>query len=197
LSPSHLHRVAVGDSRIFVRKDRKQAPNTAIHLLVDLSGYMAGGSDAVALEAAMALALALEPIQGVSCAVTAFPGIEGNDGEVTGIQSHGDRVTSRAGAFVQIARGSTPMTGALWFAAADLISRREERKVILTLTDGGPDDFDSAKEMVGQAVAAEIEMIGIGIQHDVRRLFPAAIQIGSVADLKGELFRIAERLLLV
>jgi cobaltochelatase CobT len=196
LSPTHLHRVAVGDSRIFVRKDERHAPNTAVHLLVDLSGSMAGGSDGIALEAAMALALALEPITGVSRAVTAFPGLEGSDGNVTRVLSHGDRVKSRAGAFVQMARGSTPMTGALWFAAADLIPRREQRKVLLTLTDGGPDDFGSAKEIVRKATAAGIEMIGVGIQQDVGRLFPVAIRIGSVADLKAELFRIAEQLLL-
>jgi hypothetical protein len=39
-------------------------------------------------------------------------------------------------------------------------------------------------------------MIGIGIVMDVRRLFPVAITIGAVADLKSELFRIAEQLLL-
>lgn len=79
LSPSHLHRVAVGDSRVFARKEQRVAPNTAIHLLVDLSGSMVGGKDGVALEAAMALALALEPITGVSRAVTAFPGRRGED----------------------------------------------------------------------------------------------------------------------
>ena len=50
--------------------------------------------------------------------------------------------------------------------------------------------------MIAKATAAGIEMIGIGIQHDVSRLFPVAIRIGSVADLKEELFGIAERLLL-
>ena len=34
------------------------------------------------------------------------------------------------------------MTGALWYAAADLLSRREQRKVVLVLTDGSPDDGD-------------------------------------------------------
>ena len=196
LSPTHLHRAGVGDPRIFRLKDHKVAPNTALHVLVDLSGSMAGGQDGIALEAAMALALALEPIHGVSRAVTAFPGMRGEDHRVTRILSHGDRVAARAGAFVQGARGSTPMTGALWFAAADLLSRREERKVILILTDGDPDDFGSAEGLVSRATASGIEMIGIGIQHDVSRLFPVAIRIESVEDLKAELFRIAERLLL-
>ena len=181
---------------MFSRTDERIAPNTAIHLLVDLSGSMAGGNDRTALEAAMALALALETIPGVSRAVTAFPGLSGQDDEVTRVVSHGGRVTTRAGAFVQYARGSTPMTGALWFAVADLIPRREERKVILTLTDGSPNDWESAIEVIGKAGTAGIEVIGIGIQQDVSQLFPVAIRIASVNDLKGELFRIAERLLL-
>ena len=179
-----------------MRKDQRIAPNTALHLLVDLSGSMSGGQDGIALDAAMALALALEPIKGVSRAVTAFPSLQGRDDQVTRLLSHGDRAGARAGAFVQRGRGSTPMTGALWFAAADLLSRKEERKVILTLTDGDPDDWKSARDLVERAVVAGIELIGIGIQHDVSRLFPVAIQIQSVEDLKAELFRIAERLLL-
>jgi len=197
LSANHLHRAAVGDDRIFARKDRRTAPNTALHLLVDLSGSMQGFEDQIALDAAMALALALEPMRGVSCAVTAFPSRYGSPDQVTRITSHGDRLQARAGAFVQGGRGGTPMTGALWYAAADLLARREERKVIMTLTDGGPDDWNSTKEMVDRAGAAGLEMIGVGIATQVAGLFPVAIRIETIADLKGQLFGIAERLLLV
>ena len=196
LSTRHLHRAAVGDDRIFQRTDQRMAPNTAVHVLIDLSGSMNGGADRIALDAAMSLALALEPIRGVSCAVTAFPSLDGEAEMVTRITSHGDRVAARAGAFVQNARGGTPMTGALWYAAADLLARQEERRVILTLTDGGPNDWDSANAMVMRAGTAGIEMIGVGIATSVDHLFPVAVQIASVADLKGELFRIAGRLLL-
>ena len=196
LSAPHLYRIAVGDARIFRRKESKVAPNTALHLLVDLSGSMAGGQDGMALEAAMALALALETIQGVSCAVSAFPGIAGEDDKITRILSQDDRVSARAGAFIQRGWGSTPMTGALWFAAADLLARQEARKVILTLTDGAPDDCASAVRLVRQATMAGIQMIGVGVEVDVAWLFPVAIQIQTVANLKAELFRVAEQLLM-
>ncbi|AFL72637.1 VWA domain-containing protein [Thiocystis violascens] len=197
LSTHHLHRAAVGDSRIFRLKERKVAPNTALHLLVDLSGSMAGGQDVIALDAAMALALALETTNGVSRAVSAFPGIDGEDEKITRLLSHDDRVSARAGAFVQRGRGGTPMTGALWFAVADLLARRETRKVVVTLTDGGPDDFTSAAKLVRQATVAGIQMIGVGIGLDVSRLFPVAIRIHDIADLKRELFQKAEQLLIV
>lgn len=196
LSAAHLHRAGVGDPRIFRLKDHKTAPNTALHLLIDLSGSMTGGQDVLALEAAMALALALEPIKGVSRAVTAFPSVDGLDEKVTRLLAHGERVVTRAGAFVQRGRGSTPMTGALWYAAADLLARPETRKVILTLTDGIPDDSTSTAKLIKQATAAGLQMIGVGIELDVSRLFPIAIRLNDIADLKTELFHITEQLLL-
>lgn len=195
LAPNRLHRVADNDARIFARKDHKQQPNTALHLLVDLSSSMRYGRDRTALEAGMALAMALENIPGVTQAITAFPGHLGDGDQVVKLLGHGERLADQVGRFVQEGRGSTPMTGALWFAAADLLARTEPRKVILALTDGEPNHRPSAIDMIKKARQAGIEVIGIGIQQDVRGLFPVAITIHDVGDLKRELFRIAERLL--
>lgn len=196
LDTRRLHRVAVADARIFHVKEHRHQPNTALHLVIDLSGSMARGRDVIALEAAMALALALEPIPGVSRAVTAFPGFYGLDDQVVRLLAHGQGVVSGVGAFSQRARGTTPMTGALWYAAADLMARQEDRKVMLVLTDGSPDHFYSAKAMVKQATQGGIEVLGVGIECEVGNLFPLAIRIDNIGDLKRELFRIAERLLL-
>jgi cobalamin biosynthesis protein CobT len=194
LSAAHLHRAGVGDARIFQVRTAHVRPNTALHLLVDLSGSMCSGEDRIALDAAMALALALEPINGVSQAVSVFPGLEGQHTQVTGVLAHGERVAQRAGAFVQSARGGTPMTSALWFAAADLLARPEPRKVLITLTDGEPNQRATALALIAQAERAGIELIGIGIQHSVDHLFPVAIRIDAVNDLKRALFGVAERL---
>ena len=88
------------------------------------------------------------------------------------------------------------MTGALWYAAADLVSRREARKVLITLTDGQPDDRASAADLVARATASGLEMIGVGIANGVEWLFPVAIRIDAIADLKQALFGVAERLLI-
>ena len=159
LDPRHLHRVAVGDDRMFQRRDHRVAPNTAIHLVLDLSGSMSDPASngkilaQIALASTLALALALEPMRGVSVAASAFPGLKGTREAVVRILSHGDRVADRAGAFVMGPRGCTPMTGALWYAAADLMGRQEDRKIILVLTDGQPDDPQTAAEMIRKAVA--------------------------------------------
>jgi hypothetical protein len=50
---------------------------------------MAGREDRIALDAALALALALEPIKGVSTAVSAFPSRSGQERQITRRLAHG------------------------------------------------------------------------------------------------------------
>ncbi|WP_295401714.1 VWA domain-containing protein, partial [uncultured Thiocystis sp.] len=195
-----LHRAGVGDSRLFVRKTERTAPNTAVHLLIDLSGSMGNyyGSESqsdIAQKSALALALALDTIQGVSVAVTAFPGFHGEDETVSRLIQHGQRPARRAGAFLQQPRGSTPLTQALWYTAADLLQRQARKRVILVMTDGKPGDVIGATNIIEQCQATGIEIAGIGIKIDVSWLFLRHIQIDSPADLKKTLFGLAEQFL--
>ena len=205
LDPRRLHRVAVADMRIFARKAHRIAPNTAVHLLVDLSGSMhasvyrsdgtqttRGGS---ALESALALALALDGIPGVTSAVTAFPGQSGTPDRVTRMVRHGQSPRACTGSFVQGPRGGTPMAQALWYASADLLACREVRRLVMVLTDGEPDDPPEVLRLLTLCRQAGIEAVGVGIGVDVRHLFPAAIEVTEAKDLKRELFGVAERLL--
>jgi cobaltochelatase CobT len=200
LSTAHLYRAGVGDSRIFERSEERKAPNTAIHLLVDMSDSMSWtGIDRVAMEAALALALALESMPGVSVAATAFPHITENVvplNQVTVILRRGETVRRKAGSFVQGGRGGTPLTGALWFAAAELLAAQEPRKVAIVLTDGVPNDRPSALDIVGRMTAAGVEVIGIGIDQDVSWLFPTHLSIRRIEELRPELMRIARKLLI-
>ena len=102
-----------------------------------------------------------------------------------------------AGAFVQAPRGGTPMAQALWYAAADLLACREDRRMLVVLTDGEPDDAAQVLRLLGLCRQAGIETVGIGIGICVQHLFPTAIEVTEAKDLKRELFGVAERLLLV
>jgi hypothetical protein len=150
----------------------------------------------IAQASALALALALDGINGVSVAVTAFPGLSGDDDVVTRLVGHGERPRARAGAFKQHPRGTTPMAGALWFAAADLVARRESRRIALVLTDGKPDSHADTAEILRLCAASDLETVGVGIDVDVSTLFPTAIRVREVAELRTALFGAAERLLL-
>jgi len=190
-----------GDARVFERRSHKQAPNTAIHLLVDCSGSMNGiySTDSnrrliqLAIESSMALALALEGISGVNPAVTRFP--FGDSDDVVPLLKHGQKVRPNASAFSAVTNGGTPLHAALWYAASSVIATREERKVIMVLTDGQPDDECAAKAVIKRCESSGIELVGVGICFDTSHLFDQSICINNVSELRSELFRISRNLL--
>ncbi len=205
LDRSRLHRIAVADERVFARKARRRTAFTAVHLLVDLSGSMnapvtrASGETTLranlALESALALALALSGIPGVTVAATAFPGLDGRERRVTRLLAHGAQVRAAAGDFAQHPRGGTPMAQALWYAAADLLGREETRRIAIVLTDGVPNNRPETLRLLALCGEAGIETVGVGIQTDIGHLFPVSVEVTDVADLKRALFGVAERLL--
>jgi len=197
-----LVRLSQGDSRVFERRTHKQAPNTALHLLVDASGSMnirPNPNDQLrlidlAMDSAVALALALEGISGVNPAITRFP--HGDTDNVNPLLKHGQKVRLNASAFSAITNGGTPLHTALWYAAASVMATKEDRKVIMVLTDGEPDDYDAAKSVIRRCEATGIELVGVGICIDTSHLFDNSICINNVSDLRSELFRISKDLLL-
>ena len=201
-----LHRLPLGETRLFLRKQAKSAPNTAIHLLLDKSesmGYQVTDSQGqpigsrlpIALEATLALALAFEGIPGVNPGVTAFPGHQ--DDSVFRLLEHGQRVNARTGAFSLTATGSTPMTEAIWFGAASLLRCREPRKVLLVMTDGQPNESLSTLELLQRCRDSGIETVGVGLGLDVSHLFPIAITINDLSELRAQLFELSKAVLLV
>ncbi len=200
-----LHRLPLGETKLFQRKQAKTAPNTAIHLLLhksesmgyqvsDSQGQPIGSRMPIALEATLALALAFEGIPGVNPGVTAFPGH--NDDSVFRLLEHGQRVNARTGAFSLAATGSTPMTEAIWFGAASLLRCREPRKVLMVMTDGQPNDTLSTLDILQRCRDSGIETVGVGLGLDVSHLFPIAITINDLSELRAQLFDLSKSVLL-
>ena len=206
LNGKRLHRLRWGDTNVFQRSSVKPSPNTAIHLLLDKSDSMGypvldrqeqplGTRLPIALEATLALALAFEGLSGVNPGITAFPGDQ--EGSVYRLLDHGQRIRQRAGAFSLAADGSTPMTEAIWFGAATLLRCREPRKVLMVMTDGQPDDIVSTLDILQRCRDSGIETIGIGLSIDVSHLFPVALAINDLQELRTQLFELSKALLLV
>lgn len=194
-------RLLQGDARVFTQHAYRQAQNTAVDIIVDASPSMNITSVSVnarridiAMEAAIALALALENIDGVNPAVTSFP--HQDNVSVTPLLRHGERVRNAAASFNTIthANTSTPLHTALWYAAASVMETVEKRKVILVLTDGEPDDSQLTKAVINRCKTSGIEMIGVGIGIDIQHLFEKSIFIDDVSGLRSELFRISREL---
>ncbi|HGE6135269.1 TPA: VWA domain-containing protein [Vibrio cholerae] len=198
------HRLAAsqaGESRLFIQRQPRIAPNAAVHLLVDISGSMGkpiGEGNRkyfhVANEAALALAMALEGIPGVVPAVSYFPGIHQ---EVSIALLPKQSVQHRAACFDQKPRGCTPMAQAMWFAANSLLAQKQKRKLMIVLTDGDPDDWAATHDIVDRCRRSGFELLGIGIQtRSVEKFFPQSIVINDVKDLKRELFEVTQQLLI-
>lgn len=181
-----LSRVVVGDMRVFSNKSPRVKANTAIHILVDLSGSMSGGSDLIAKQAALAVGLALEGIKGVNPAVTFFGGHAGDP--VRAAVRHGKSVRQAAGAFAGGFGGSTPMAEALWYAAFELSKCLEPRKIIIPITDGGPDNPAACTTVINLCDKAMIEFAAIGVRYNVSHLFSNCIEINGVDELRTTLF---------
>jgi hypothetical protein len=205
IDAKRLHHLALGETKVFLRSAIKASPNTAIHLLLDKSESMSyhlmdsqgntlGTRLPIAMEAALALALALEGLTGVNPGITAFPG--GDDSSVYRLLEHGKRVKQRAGAFALSASGSTPMTEAIWFGASALLQCREPRKVLMVMTDGQPNDTLSTLEILQRCQDSGIEAVGIGLGIDVSHLFPVAININDYKELRSQLFELSKTVLL-
>lgn len=205
LDGRRLHQLALGETKLFQRNVFKPAPNTAIHLLLDKSesmgyqvldrqGNLIGSRMPIALEATLALALAFEGLSGVNPGITAFPG--DHEGSVYRLLDHGQRVRQRTGVFALKADGSTPMTEAIWFGAAALLCCREPRKVMMVMTDGQPDDVLSTLDILQRCRDSGIETVGIGLGIDVSHLFPVAIVINDLQELRTQLFELSKSVLL-
>lgn len=193
-----LHRVVAGDSRVFRRPADKARPNTAVHILVDMSSSMIESASngkqrqQIARESALAISLALDAIPGVNPAVTFF-GYNQNQPVFSAIR-HGERVQSRAGRFSLEASGTTPMAEAIWYAAFELSKTREERKMLIVVTDGEPDSTAACQAIIDLCEDSGIETIGIGVESTaVARLFDKHIVINDAAALQRTLFKLMER----
>ena len=97
LSSSLCHRLAAGNPSVFIRQDFQEAPNTAIHLLLDTSGSMSNGALELANGVCYAVGKALQGIAGINLGITAFPGgrVNGNKTTVAPVLRHGEKLSNR------------------------------------------------------------------------------------------------------
>ncbi|MCC4104145.1 VWA domain-containing protein [Escherichia coli] len=81
---------------------------------------------------------------------------------VFSVVKHGDTVQNRAGRFGFKATGGTPMAEAMWYAAFELTKTREERKMLIVVTDGQPQRAPACRSVIDLCERSDVEVIGIG-----------------------------------
>lgn len=185
LCPHNLHRMFVGNPRLFRSDAPIPAVNTALHLLVDTSGSMAGQPIRRARQACFAIAHALKAVPGINLGVTTFPA-QGETYSVTPVLEHGRPCHAN---FKFETTGSTPLTEALLWATQELCKQPEPRKILIVLTDGSPDNPVTCKQAIAEA-SHFIEIYGVGIwDGSITKLLPGrSAAIYNLSDLSSTLF---------
>jgi len=194
LHANSLHRLRVGNARVFQKESEQQGLNTAVHVLLDVSGSMAGAPINLANRACFAVATALSQIRGVNPAVTAFPATTVTN-SVFPIMRHGQAVPDL---FDLRASGGTPLAGALWWVLQTMLPLNEQRKMILVITDGMPDNPLAANNAIGAAQKLGFEVYGLGIRDEhIARLLPHTSKVvNDLPELVPAMFAMLQAALL-
>ena len=194
LATKNLYRLSCGNPRVFQQPTESQGLNTAVHLLLDVSGSMSGEPIIIARQACYAVIKALSGIKGINPAVTAFPA-DYTDNSVVPLVRHGEALPD----YLAVdASGTTPLAQALWWVMQEMIQLREDRKIILILTDGMPDCFASASAALDTAKQIGLEVYGLGVLTDsVTKMLPHTSQyIQSLTELASTIFKVMHNSLL-
>lgn len=160
LDTHDLHRICVGNTRVFRKEVDKRGLNTAIHILLDCSASMHDENMSMARKSCLALVSALSGIKGINLALTAFPAEDG-DNTVYPVLRHGQRSVMMP---ALRARGETPLGPALWWVLAEMLPLQENRKIVFIITDGAPTSVKAARMAIAQSMKLGLELMGIGIR---------------------------------
>jgi cobalamin biosynthesis protein CobT len=204
IARSRLHRIRTGEAKLFLRNASQKQVNTAIHLLLDISGSMDGRRLAIAKDVVFALVKALAHQRGINLALTLFPAFYPYNPDITNtgivypvaeLIKHGQRPTSTL-PWPGYNYGCTPLAESLIYALSTMVQLSETRKIVLLITDGEPNDSITAKTALDEAASLGIEVATIGIEglYNVS-LFPICEIVDRVEHLPQKAFKLLESLL--
>lgn len=200
LNGRKVHKIKSGNSSVFKSVSRKKAVNTAVHVLLDRSWSMKDGMQLASLST-LSLVAALKSVPNVSVGASAFPGM--GDSAAIVLTSPDQSVNSTAGYYANVvADGNTPLSEALLYAGHSLSIQKEERKILLVLTDGEPNNIVSSTEIVGQLKRSGMEVYGLGInvddhvQQTINDVFHGSVEMANtVPDVAPAIFSLLENTL--
>ncbi len=187
---SRLHVVPFG-GEVFVRESEGIDLNAAVSVLIDRSGSMQSEIQQAAY-AAMATMLAFD-VPGIETQVSVFPTCFGGEEGVGIIKRWQEAPRDLASRIASLTTdGGTPMAEAMLWAAADLVRREETLRIIVVVTDGQPNNLESAKDVVSRARADSIAVVGLGIGVDPSGVFGEkySAALSDINQLSGAMVKL-------
>lgn len=187
-----LPRLGHADPKVFRISEENESIDTAVTVLLDRSSSMFSEDRIViARETTLAMAYALNEVEGVNPSVFAFPGKDGASFSVTTLHRRGQQVSAQR--FGVDANGGTPLDLAAWYAGWDLLCADEARKILIVITDGDPNDRGGCVDVLKRMRDSGIEMVGLGIKKTIGSdLIPDSRRIDNIKELPTALFGLLE-----
>lgn len=186
LNGRKLVRIKQNNPNIYKSVSREKGMNTSVQILLDRSISMENSME-LASSSCLALASSLDSLNGLNVAAAAFPG---RQHDVEPITLMHERVATTASRYPSIrASGGTPLLPALMWSAHQLLNQKEERKVLLIITDGAPFEMDLCIDVIERLNKSGIEVLGLGIDtQSIVKLIPNSRCIKSVDQLASSMF---------
>jgi Mg-chelatase subunit ChlD len=179
-----LPSVGAGNDRVFKRRLDVEGIDSAVVILLDVSGSMFGDDNRIdpAVQTTRALLETLSSA-GVNTAVVAFGSIMY---EVKSFDTNHRKVSTQLPTIKPA--GGTNDYGALRYAHQILAKRNERRKIVFVVTDGRGEP-DAVRQQVNSGNAFGVTTIGMGIKSDVSDIYPNSVEVRDMADLGNASFK--------
>jgi hypothetical protein len=172
----------LGDLRVYERSQLTESLNTAVVLLIDDSGSMYPERAPLAQAAFFGIGNILD-----RCDVP-FAGASFGSG-VHLLHAFGDSWRKTVGTAHFSDHGGTWMEAAYYFAIEQLSTRREDRHIVLIVTDGEPGSWEATEAMIQEAqrLGVETRCVLLSPTDDACQRFIGARTRPGVARIPGEI----------
>lgn len=151
---------SLGDARVFRKSVPRAGVSAAIEVLLDRSKSMKQEIQ-LACRVTLALAEGLRRVQGTKTAIDLFPGTSSGPKNLLPFGGQISRARDQVSSIQ--ATGSTPLAQAVRGVMPALLLQKTERKILLIVSDGRPNDEADAVAAIGRCITEGVEVLGIGL----------------------------------
>jgi len=165
------------DPALFRKIHIEEDQSVAVQILIDTSGSTSGAVLDAEIVSALGIASALEHFQDVETAISHFPGSAwaGRMVHAPFIKAFGQPVTSCYAKW-PTATGGTPLADAYVSAWFNFLHSEKQRKILIVLTDGMPDNAQAAAKEKAKLTRLGVEVYGVIIS---KQPYPAGMSDDS------------------
>jgi uncharacterized protein YegL len=186
----------LGETNVFMRKQISSGVDAAVHVLLDRSGSMRRDLQ-LALNSTNAFVTALQRVNGVQTAMSAFPGIGKPIEDILAFRAN--PANARKKLKEMTATGGTPTDEALVDVTMRILKVKVKKRVVVVITDGIPDDMEATQTAVKYATENGVSVIGIGIgigigsHTSIETAFPLSASINDIGELPTALEKLFKK----